>query len=252
MARFTSFDGVGLAFREEGAGPPLLLLHGLFSSAEVNWVRYGTAARLVAAGYRLILPDLRGHGASDAPEAAEAWPEDVLARDVEALVAHLGLGPELVVGGYSLGARTIVRLLVRGVVRPAAAILAGMGLEGITGGAARGAWFARMIEGRGTWPRTSPEGFAEAFMTANVRSPDALLHLLRAQRSTPPHALATLDLPVAIVCGVEDADNGSAAALAAALARGTLTEVPGNHMSAVTRPEFADALVAALAGFRAS
>lgn len=252
MARFSSFDGTDLAFRDEGEGPPVLLLHGLFSSAEVNWVRYGTAARLVAAGHRLILPDLRGHGASAVPEDADGWPQDVLAKDAEALVAHLGLGPELVVGGYSLGARTTVRLLVRGVVRPAAAILAGMGLEGLTGGAARGAWFARMIEGRGSWPRNAPEWFAETFMKANVRSPDALLHLLRAQTDTPPDALAALDLPVAVICGEEDSDNGSAAALAAALPRGTLTEIPGTHMSAVTRPEFGKALLAALAGFRAS
>ncbi len=252
MQRFGSFDGVELAWRELGGGPPVLLLHGLFSSAEVNWLRYGTAQRLAEAGWRLILPDLRGHGASDAPSAPEAWPPDVLARDAEALVAHLGLGADLVIGGYSLGARTVVRMLVRGHVKPRAAILAGMGLEGIRGGAARGAWFARMIERRGTWPRNAPEWFAEMFMKANVRNPDALLHLLRAQTGTPEDALAALDLPVAVVCGAADSDNGSAAELAAALPRARRLEVPGTHMSAVTGPAFAAALVDALDGFRAS
>lgn len=252
MPRLTSFDGTGLAFRDEGEGPPVLLLHGLFSTAEVNWVRHGTAARLVAAGYRVILPDLRGHGASDAPAGPEGWPEDALAKDAEALVAHLGLGPELVVGGYSLGARTTVRLLVRGEVRPRAAILAGMGLEGLTGGEARGRWFARLIEGRGSWPRNSPEWFAEAFMKANVPKPEALLPLVSGFRGTPESALAELTLPVAVICGTDDRDNGSASALAAALPDARLLEVPGNHMSAVTRPEFGEALLAALAGFRAS
>ena len=252
MARFASFDGTEIAFLDMGDGPPLLLLHGLFSSAQVNWVRYGTAARLVAAGFRLILPDHRGHGASAAPRAAGAWPEDVLAKDAEALVAHLGLGPGLVVGGYSLGARTVVRMLARGVVRPRAAILSGMGLEGITGGAERGAWFARMIEGRGTWARNTPEWFAEAFMKANVPDPEALLHLLRAQKGTPRATLAGFDLPVAVICGAGDKDNGSAAELAAALPRARLTEIPGTHMSAVTRPELAAAFLDALACFRAS
>ncbi|WP_448582148.1 alpha/beta fold hydrolase [Thermaurantiacus sp.] len=252
MSRFVSFDGTEIAFHEMGEGQPLLLLHGLFSCGEVNWIRYGTAARLVEAGFRLILPDLRGHGASQAPRDPAAWPEDVLAKDAEALVAHLALGPELVVGGYSLGARTVVRLLARGIVRPRAAILAGMGLEGITGGSARSAWFARMIEGRGSWARNTREWFAEAFMKANVQDPEALLHLLRAQRGTPAEVLAGFDLPVAVLCGTEDQDNGAAAGLAAALPKARLLEIPGTHMSAVTRPEFAAALLDALSGFRAS
>jgi pimeloyl-ACP methyl ester carboxylesterase len=245
------FDGAPLSVRLLGEGPPILLLHGLFSSAEINWLRYGTARRLVAAGFRLILPDFRGHGRSAAPEAPDAWPEDVLARDVEALAAPLGLGPDLVLGGYSLGARTAVRLLVRGHLRPRAAILAGMGLEGISGGEARGRWFLRMIEGRGSWTRGSPEFLAEAFMKANVRSAVAMTHLLEGQRSTPEAALAALTLPVAVVCGTEDRDNGSAEALAAALPNARFIPVPGNHMSAVADAGFANGLLNALAGFPA-
>jgi hypothetical protein len=47
---------------------------------------------------------------------------------------------------------------------------------------------------------------------------------------------------------VDDQDNGSAAALAALLPRGKLFEVPGNHMSAVVKPELGAAMVAALTG----
>jgi len=132
--------------------PTILLLHGLFSSADTNWVRYGTARRLADAGYRVIMPDLRGHGQSPAPADPACWPPDVLAMDAEALIAHLALGRNLVLAGYSLGARTVVRLLARG-ARPRAAILAGMGLSGITDGRPRADWFIRMIEGRGSWPR---------------------------------------------------------------------------------------------------
>ncbi len=87
-----SFDGTRLAVTIMGEGRPVLLLHGLFSNADMNWVRYGAAQKLVDAGFRLILPDLRGHGASDAPADPAAYPPDVLARDVEALVDALGLG----------------------------------------------------------------------------------------------------------------------------------------------------------------
>ncbi|WP_448585007.1 alpha/beta fold hydrolase [Thermaurantiacus sp.] len=250
--RLPGWDGAPLAVQLMGAGQPLLLLHGLFSNAEVNWVRYGTARRLAEAGYRLILPDFRGHGASASPEDPADWPKDVLARDIEAILAALNTGPDLVLGGYSLGARTVVRLLVRGKVQPRAAILAGMGLDGIVGGEARAQWFLRMIAGRGSWARGTPEFAAETFMNANVRSPLAMTHLLGAQVATPAEALASLALPVAVVCGTEDEDNGSAEALMKALPNARLVPVPGNHMSAVAGPGFAAGLLEALAGFRGS
>lgn len=244
-----SFDGTKLSVTLMGEGRPVLLLHGLFSNAEVNWQRYGTARALVEAGFRLILPDLRAHGKSDAPLDPDRYPADVLAMDVEALVAALGLGDDLVLGGYSLGARTTARVLARSLVRPRAAILSGMGLTGLTGGEARGAFFIRMIEGRGTWVRGQPEFLAEAFMKANVAEPEAILPLLKAQVNTPVAALREIRCPTAIICGSEDQDNGSAANLAATLADARLIEVPGNHMSAVTTPAFARAFAEALSAF---
>ena len=64
-----------------GQGRPLLLFHGLFSSAAINWVKYGHAARLAQAGFDVIMPDLRAHGMSEAPPEPTAYPEDVLVTD---------------------------------------------------------------------------------------------------------------------------------------------------------------------------
>ncbi len=240
------FDGTRLHITEMGEGPAILLLHGLFSSADTNWIRYGTARRLAEAGYRVILPDFRGHGKSDAPADPAAWPADALALDIEALIAGLGLGDDYVLGGYSLGARTVIRLLARG-ARPRAAIVAGMGLNGIVGGTERGQWFIRMIEGRGSWARGSGEFLAEAFMRASVKDPDAIIHLLRSQQTTAPEKLAGLHLPTLVVCGAEDRDNGSAPELAAALPRAIYAGIPGTHMGSVARPELAAAMLAWLA-----
>jgi len=244
--RLSSFDGVRLAVHEMGDGPPLLLLHGLFSSTAVNWLRFGQANALAEAGWRVILPDLRGHGKSDSPADPAFWPEDVLARDTEAVVRSLGLDPAiLVLGGYSLGARTAVRCLARGLpVR--AAVLAGMGLEGITDAGARSAWFIRVIEGRGGWKPGSAEFLAEAFLKANVRDPAHLLFLLQGQVSTPISVLAAIACPTLVVAGDEDRDNGSPRALAEAIPGAAFAEIPGNHMSAVTRPELARAILAFL------
>jgi hypothetical protein len=48
---------------------------------------------------------------------------------------------------------------------------------------------------------------------------------------------------VGVICGSDDDDNGSAAALADVLPQATLIAVPGNHMSAVTKPELGQAMV---------
>ena len=87
---FEAFDGTRLAYRELGDGRPVVLLHGLFSNGWTNWIRYGHAARIAEAGFRVILPDLRGHGDSEAPHDPARWPADILAEDGEALIAPLG------------------------------------------------------------------------------------------------------------------------------------------------------------------
>ncbi|MEP7005723.1 MAG: alpha/beta fold hydrolase, partial [Sphingomonas bacterium] len=61
---FESFDGMRLAWREMGEGRPVLMLHGFFSDAFTNWIRYGHAAAIATRGFRVIMPDLRAHGES--------------------------------------------------------------------------------------------------------------------------------------------------------------------------------------------
>src|ERR1700736_7009896 len=148
---FQGRDGAELAYREMGEGRPLVLIHGFFSTAFVNWVRYGHAAKIAAGGYRLVMPDLRGHGDSAKPHDASAYPRDVLADDGFALIEHLGL-TDYDLGGYSLGARTTVRMLVRA-ARPGRAIVAGMGLEGILHTGGRSAFFRRILTQLGTFER---------------------------------------------------------------------------------------------------
>ena len=50
LHKWTASDGVELAWHEEGEGRPVILLHGLFSDAQMNWINFGNATRLVAAG----------------------------------------------------------------------------------------------------------------------------------------------------------------------------------------------------------
>jgi len=238
--RFPGADGLPLAYRALGEGPPVILIHGLFSNAEVNWIRPGHAARLAAAGRRVVMPDLRGHGSSATPHDPAAYPPDILAADGEALLNHLGAGA-CDLAGYSLGGRTVARMLARG-ARPARAVIAGMGLAGLLDAGARTGFFTAVLEGIGSHPRGSPEWMAEAFLKTTGGDPAAMLPLLNSFVDTERDALAAVDLPVLVLSGVDDADNGSAADLAALLPQGRLREVPGNHMSAVGRAELGAAL----------
>lgn len=239
---FLSFDGVRIAWAELGEGRPILLLHGLFSNGATNWRKYGAAAEIAAAGYRVIMPDFRAHGDSAAPAEAAHYPPDVLAMDIEALVRHLDLG-DFDLGGYSLGARTVVRLLARG-LRPARAVLGGMGLAGLTGGTERAQWFLNVIANRDSVQPGTAEYGAAQFMKQNGIDAEAVAHVLRSQLATPDAVLQTLATPTLVICGEQDQDNGSAPDLAMVLPAASYLEIPGNHMSAVTKPDFGAAIAA--------
>lgn len=246
MQRFAARDGVTLAWRELGAGRPVVLIHGYFSNAWTNWIRYGHAARIAAAGCRVIMPDLRGHGASDRPHDPAAYPPDVLADDGLDLVAHLGL-VDYDLGGYSLGARTAIRMLARGAT-PARAVIAGMGLAGLLHTAGRGGFFRRVLTNPGTFPRGTSEWMTEAFLKTTGGDPAALLMILETFVDTPEPVLRGLGLPVLALAGVDDDDNGAIAALADVLPDVRVVTVPGNHMSAVVRPELGQAIADFLRG----
>ena len=174
---FRGHDGTQLAYRETGQGRPVILIHGYFSNATVNWVNYGHAAAVAGRGFRVILPDLRGHGDSAKPHEAAAYPPDILADDGFALIEHLGL-ISYALGGYSLGARTTIRMLARGAA-PSRAVIAGMGLDGVLHASGRNAHFRSILTQLGTFDRRSPEGKAEAFLKSTGETVADLLLRVR-------------------------------------------------------------------------
>ena len=241
---FTASDGTEIAWQEMGEGRALILIHGYFSDADTNWIKFGHAALLADAGFRVIMPDLRAHGKSDKPHDAAHYPRDILADDQFALISHLGL-TDFDLGGYSLGGRTVARMLARG-CKPRRAIISGMGLQGLTATGTRKAHFRHILTNLGTHPKGSPEWMAEAFLKTSGGDPVALNLLLDSFVDTPASDIAEFDLPVAVICGEDDADNGSAQDLAEALPHGKLHIVPGNHMSAVVKSDLGQAILAAL------
>ncbi|KPL67842.1 hydrolase [Erythrobacter sp. SG61-1L] len=238
---FASFDGASLSFRCIGEGRPVLLLHGLFSSAEMNWIKFGHAQKLADAGFRAIMPDLRAHGQSAAPHDPAAYPHDVLVRDVEALVAHLGL-TDFDLVGFSLGSRTAARCVIAGLA-PRRLVLTGMGLEGLAGWARRSAFFLDAIARFDSVRQGDPAYFAVQFMKTMKVDRVAARLLLESIGDTERSDLAAITMPTLVLCGEKDRDNGSPEALVEALPDARLAWIPGTHMSSVTEGALGDELV---------
>ncbi|MHB9879429.1 alpha/beta fold hydrolase [Pacificimonas sp. ICDLI1SI03] len=237
---FTTSDNVKLAWHEMGQGRPLLLLHGLFSNAQINWVKFGTAKRLAEAGFRCQMLDFRAHGGSGGDPSAE-WPANVLARDVAEWVQHLG-HDEYDLGGFSLGARTAVHAVINGLA-PRRLAICGMGLRGITDQTAGTDWFIDAVSNRAGHSLGSEEYFAVQFMKTNKVDPDAALRLLRAQVDADEQDIAAIDIPTGIICATDDRFYDDARALQELMPTASFTEIPGTHMSCVSKPEFGAALV---------
>lgn len=233
--------GLPIAVHVAGRGRDLVLIHGYFSNAWTNWIRYGHAAKLVDAGFRLIMPDLRGHGDSAKPHDPAAYPVDALTDDNLALVDQLGL-TDYDLGGYSLGARTTARMLARG-ANPGRVILAGMGLRGLVQTLDNGGYYRNVLTNLGTFERGSSEWMTEAFLKTTKGDPVAMLNILNTFADTPADTIAAFAQPTAVICGADDQDNGVAQELAELLPHGRYVEIPGNHMNAVTRKELGQAMV---------
>ncbi|CAM5593670.1 2-succinyl-6-hydroxy-2,4-cyclohexadiene-1-carboxylate synthase [Streptomyces violaceorubidus] len=108
---FTSTDG-DLAYRDTGAGDPVVLLHSGFTDHRVFDAQIPALARQ----YRVIAPDVRGHGASANATRPFRW-----ADDLAALLRHLDTGPAVLVGvsmGGAIATDTVLEYpeLVRAVV----------------------------------------------------------------------------------------------------------------------------------------
>jgi pimeloyl-ACP methyl ester carboxylesterase len=230
-----SFDGAQIHVTRMGKGRALLCIHGFVSSAQVNWIDYGTAALLAASDFDLYLPDLRGHGLSD---VHVPYPADVLRDDILALLDHYHITDYDLVG-YSLGARIAVRVALGR--PPRRLVVSGMGLSGIIDMQNRQDWFIAAIEHRAS-PRDAAEARVASFLKTMKMDAEAAIAVLQSQVATSQAELAQLTMPTLVLCGVDDQDNGSAADLAAALPNATYVEIPGTHMSAITRPEFGAAI----------
>lgn len=247
---FPGRDGVQLAYWETGDGRPLILIHG-FTASGLLMLQHGPAAALAGHGFRVIAPDLRGHGDSGTPHDPAAYPPDVLADDGLALIDWLGLSPgSFGLIGYSLGAKVVLRLLARG-AQPGHAVVGGQGLDALDAASSRTSGhrqlLARMVSGEAFEPGT-PDALATQWITERGGDPLAMSLVLDSFTQTPAAALRPVTVPTLVVVGDKDIRGDTAGDLAATLGNGHVVRVPGDHGSALLAPE----LTAVIADFLAN
>jgi len=247
-------NGVELAYRDEGQGQPILLIHA-FPLSSAMWEDQIDA---LATRFRVITPDLRGFRATARGSGAASL--DQHADDLAGLLDHLGIEKATVVG-LSMGGYISFALLRRHRARIERLILAdtraGADSEEAKEGREKNARLAE-AEGAGAiaeqmLPKLLSAGASDAvrdevrkIIEANDRA--GLAAALRAMAARPDSTplLATIDVPTLIIVGTEDAltPPSESQAMHAAIAGSRLVEIPGaGHLSNVEAPDAFNAAV---------
>jgi pimeloyl-ACP methyl ester carboxylesterase len=123
-SQFFDAKGVRIHYLIEGTGEPVVLIHGLDSSARINWEVPGTIDAL-AKDHQVVALDLPGYGQSDKPSDPAAyglqWVDDVIL-----LLDHLKIQKAHIVG-YSMGGMVALKLIAQHPDRVRSGTLGGMG-----------------------------------------------------------------------------------------------------------------------------
>jgi len=195
-----------------------------------------------------VLIDARGHGQSDKPHDVEAYRDGAMVRDVQGLLDHLDIR-HLAVVGYSMGSFVAIRLAVSDPrVRTLVVGGAGSGQASI----ATRAQVDAIADGLLAADKSEiTDATALAFRTfAEATGGDlAALAAIQRARSGPPNedVLRMVAVPTLVLNGERDTLVGPLYSFAKAIPQAELQLVPGDHISAVVKPEFRQALVAFLA-----
>jgi pimeloyl-ACP methyl ester carboxylesterase len=244
-------DGVAVAFLDQGAGPPILLIHGFASTANINWVEPGWVDALVKAGRRVIALDNRGHGASGKPHDPAAYTLDIMAADARRMLDHLGIASADVMG-YSMGARIAARLAVRNPERVTALILGGLA-GGLFAGLTNQAEIATALEAPSIDDVRGDVGLAfRGFAERTGSDLRALAACMRGEAMRiAPDELAALPMPILVAVGSRDSVAGPIEAVAERLPKAERLLIPNrDHMNAVGDRAYREGVLAFLARHR--
>lgn len=229
--------GVRLHYRVLGEARPVVFLHGGTVNFDANYAAFGWPDEFVGRGRQVVGPDFRGHGKSDRPQDSGAYGTANVARDVTALLDHLGLDRVDLVA-YSIGTAVALCLLQTDPMRfnRVALIATGDGLIGLPPHE-----FSRILPGlaavvaRSEYPKDLPRHVAMYWNFIEATGGDRMALKAFAEAPYPPLSVADakrMTHPVLVVSGENDLVLGRGPRLAAALGNARYLEVAGaDHFS---------------------
>lgn len=243
-------DGTALHYEVFGGdGPrpvPVVLLHGFAADTHTNWLRPGVVDVLVAAGWRVVGLDARGHGRSGKPHDDAAYAGTTMTDDVGAVLDHLGAGAAHV-AGYSMGAYTALRFAIAD-PRVRSLVLGGVGGRVLQRGAVDRRAIAEGLVAEDRRSITDPTARAFRFFAEATKADRYALAAVQRALAPPLPDLGAVPVPTLVVAGEADTMAGSVDDLAAAIPGAKAVTVPGDHINVPTKPEFAAAVAEFLDG----
>jgi pimeloyl-ACP methyl ester carboxylesterase len=213
-----SAKGVNIHYLIQGQGQPVVLIHGLHASAEMNWNLPGVMAEL-AKDHQVIAIDMPGHGRSDKPTDDKAYGKEIV-EDVLLLLDHLKIKRAHIVG-YSLGGMVAMKFLSTHPDRALSGTIGGMG------------WLRDGSALQDIWQK-APE-------RDGSRTPSAFIHTIGHLALTKDELLG-IKVPVKIIVGDRDpVKRLYIVPLQAARSDWPVAEIPDSgHINCILKSQFRD------------
>jgi len=232
FSEFRSGD-VRIAYIDEGAGEPVLLIHGFGSNVGVNWRSTGWIDALTRAGRRVIAFDNRGHGRSGKVYEPALYHPAVMAGDARNLLDHLGIEAADVLG-YSMGARIAAFLALDQPMRVRSLVLGGLGMALVDGMRNEDEIITALEAPDLSAVQGDTGRLYRSFADRTGADRRALVACLRGTRvALTPEQLGEMRVPVMVAVGELDKIAGSAVGLARLIPGAQLLHIPGrDHLPA--------------------
>lgn len=263
--RYFDSNGVKLRYTEQGQGEPVLLIHGFGVNEDLQWGLPGIIKTL-AKDHRVIAYDNRGHGLSDKPHDPKKYGAEMV-EDAVRLLDHLKIKKAHAVG-YSMGAMIAGKLLVAHPDRLLTATLGGAApnVQSEQKGKFMDMLAKSLEEGKGAGPLFEaltppgkPRPSAEQIKEFNkfflgMNDAKALAAVVRGWSGLVVTAdeLKANRVPTLALIGANDPLKKGVDALEGKMSHLKIVVIPdSDHITAVGRPQFIDALRAFLAKHRA-
>lgn len=231
---FVSFDGCEIAYLDEGDGEVVILVHGFISNGS-SWSRTAIKDSLLADGFRVIVPDLRGNGMSDTSHSEEFYMNDAEVHDLKLLADYLKVENYKAIG-YSRGSIVLSKLLTID-QRITKAVIGGMGIDFTNPQWQRRVMFQLGFEGQ---TDKYPDTKGAVDYAKSIGADLYILSLIQKyQPVTSEKELKFINAKVLVIAGDEDKDNGDPDALHKAIPNSKLVIVKGDHNTTYRKDLFA-------------